>query len=280
MLAAGAPLYGWIAGGYWEDIGNAASYLRAQADVLNRAVNVDIDGFEMSSGVWIADGAEVDPGAALTGPLHIGSYAKVEAGAVLREYTVLGSNVVVKGGALLERAVVHDNAYIGPQAALRGCVIGKRTDIMRAVQVAEGVIVGDDCVVEEEAILGDGVAVYPSKVIDAGTVQNQSVIWESRGQRALFGQRGVSGLVNVEITPELCVRLATAYATTLRKGEPGDGRPGRLASRPGLQAGGHQRADGERHRGARPRGLDDADHPLGRPGLGFGRRDHAAYLAG
>ena len=89
---------------------------------------------------------------------------------------------------------------------------------MRAVQVAEGVIVGDDCVVEEEAILGDGVAVYPSKVIEAGTVQNQSVIWESRGQRALFGPRGVSGLVNVEITPELCVRLATAYATTLRKG--------------------------------------------------------------
>jgi mannose-1-phosphate guanylyltransferase/phosphomannomutase len=218
LLAAGAPLYGWIAGGYWEDIGTTESYLRAQADVLNRAVHVDIDGFELSRGVWIAEGAEVDPEAALRGPLHIGSYAKVEAGAVLREYTVVGSNVVIKGGATLERTVVHDNAYIGSRAALRGCVIGKRTDIMRAVQVAEGVVVGDDCVVEEEAVLGDGVAVYPSKVIDAGTVQNQSVIWESRGQRALFGPRGVSGLVNVEITPELCVRLATAYATTLRKG--------------------------------------------------------------
>jgi mannose-1-phosphate guanylyltransferase/phosphomannomutase len=44
------------------------------------------------------------------------------------------------------------------------------------------------------------------------------VIWESRGQRTLFGPRGVSGLINVEITPELCVRLASAYATTLKKG--------------------------------------------------------------
>ena len=44
------------------------------------------------------------------------------------------------------------------------------------------------------------------------------MIWESRGQRTLFGPRGVSGLVNVEITPELCVRLASAYATTLKKG--------------------------------------------------------------
>jgi mannose-1-phosphate guanylyltransferase / phosphomannomutase len=49
-------------------------------------------------------------------------------------------------------------------------------------------------------------------------VVNTSVIWESRGQLTLFGPRGVSGLVNVEITPELCVRLASAYATTLRKG--------------------------------------------------------------
>ena len=44
------------------------------------------------------------------------------------------------------------------------------------------------------------------------------MIWESRGPRTLFGPRGVSGLVNVEITPELCVRLASAYATTLKKG--------------------------------------------------------------
>jgi mannose-1-phosphate guanylyltransferase/phosphomannomutase len=218
LLAAGAPLYGWIADGYWEDVGTTASYLRAQVDVLNRAVDVDIDGFELSPGVWIAGGAEVDPDARLTGPLHIGSYAKVESGATIRAYSVIGSNVIVKRGAALERAVVHDNAYIGPQVVLRGCVIGKRTDIMRAVQAAEGVIVGDDCVVEEEAVLGDGVAVYPSKVIEAGTVQHHSVIWESRGQRSLFGPRGVSGLVNVEITPELCVRLAAAYATTLRKG--------------------------------------------------------------
>jgi mannose-1-phosphate guanylyltransferase / phosphomannomutase len=60
--------------------------------------------------------------------------------------------------------------------------------------------------------------VYPFKTIEAGAVVNTSVIWESRGQRTLFGPRGVSGLVNVEITPELCVRLASAYATTLQKG--------------------------------------------------------------
>jgi mannose-1-phosphate guanylyltransferase/phosphomannomutase len=218
LLEQGMPLYGYIADGYWEDVGTHESYLRAQADVLNRLVEVDIDGFEVSPGVWVAEGAEVDPDATIKGPVYIGDYAKVDAGAELREYTVLGSNVVVKGGAFLHRAVVHDNVFIGPHTNLRGCVIGKNTDVMRAARIEEGAVIGDECVIEEEAFLSPGVKVYPFKTIEAGAVVNTSVIWESRGQQSLFGPRGVSGLVNVEITPELAVRLASAYATTLKKG--------------------------------------------------------------
>ncbi|MBO0771000.1 MAG: NTP transferase domain-containing protein, partial [Actinobacteria bacterium] len=218
LLEAGAPLYGWVADGYWEDVGTHESYLKAQADVLAGKVDTEIDGFEVSPGVWIAEGAEVDPDAVLTGPLVIGDYAKVEAGAQLREYSVIGSNVVVKEGAFLHRAVVHNNVYIGQGVTLRGCVIGKNTDVMSSARVEENAVVGDECVIESEAYVSAGVKVYPFKTIEAGAVVNTSVIWESRGQRALFGQRGVSGLINVEVTPELCVRLASAYATTLRKG--------------------------------------------------------------
>jgi mannose-1-phosphate guanylyltransferase / phosphomannomutase len=218
LLKRGAPLFGYISDGYWEDVGTHESYLKAQADVLAGRVAVDIDGFEVSPGVWVAEGAEVDPEAVLTGPLCIGDYAKVEAGAHLREYTVIGSNVVVKEGAFLHRAVVHNNVYVGQGATLRGCVIGKNTDVMRLARIEESAVVGDECVIEPEAYLSAGVKVYPFKTIEAGAVVNNSVIWESRGQRTLFGQRGVSGLINVEVTPELCVRLASAYATTLKKG--------------------------------------------------------------
>jgi mannose-1-phosphate guanylyltransferase/phosphomannomutase len=218
LLKSGAPLYGWIADGYWEDVGSHESYLKAQADVLSGRVEAEIGGFEVSPGVWIREGAEVDPEALLSGPLCIGDYAKIEAGAQLREFTVVGSNVVVKEGAFLHRAVVHNNVYVGQGTTLRGCVIGKNTDVMGSARIEEGAVVGDECVIEPEAYISAGVKVYPFKTIEAGAVVNTSVIWESRGQRTLFGPRGVSGLINVEITPELCVRLASAYATTLKKG--------------------------------------------------------------
>ncbi|TQS28536.1 mannose-1-phosphate guanyltransferase [Microbispora sp. KK1-11] len=219
MLERGCRLFGYVAEGYWEDVGTHESYLKAQADVLEGKVKVDFDAFELAPGVWAAEGASVDPEAVLKGPLYIGDYAKVEAGAELREYTVLGSNAVVKEGAFLHRAVVSDNVYVGPAAHLRGCVIGKNTDVMTGARIEENAVVGDECVIEAEAYVSSGVKIYPFKTIEAGTVVNTSVIWESRGQRSLFGPRGVSGLVNVEITPELCVRLASAYATTLRKGD-------------------------------------------------------------
>jgi mannose-1-phosphate guanylyltransferase/phosphomannomutase len=218
LLARGAPIYGYISDKYWEDVGTLESYMKAQADVLSRKVEVDIAGFEVSPGVWIAQGADVDPDAVLKGPLVVGDYAKIEGGATIREYSVIGANVVVKEGAFIHRAVIHNNVFVGQGTNLRGCVIGKNTDVMRLARIEEGAVIGDECVVEPEAYISAGVKVYPFKTIEAGAVVNTSVVWESRGQRTLFGQRGVSGLINVEVTPELCVRLASAYATMLKKG--------------------------------------------------------------
>jgi mannose-1-phosphate guanylyltransferase/phosphomannomutase len=218
LLELGLPVYGYIAEGYWEDVGTQESYMRAQADVLTGQVDVDLDAFEVSSGVWVAEGADVHPDAVLRGPLFIGDYAKVEAGAELREFTVIGSNVIVKTGAFLHRAVVHDNVFVGPQTNLRACVIGKNTDVMRAARIEEGAVVGDECVIEEEAIVSTGVRIYPYKNVEAGAVVTADLIFESRSQHRLFGPRGVSGIVNVEITPELAVRLASAWASTLKKG--------------------------------------------------------------
>ncbi|NUS55755.1 MAG: NDP-sugar synthase, partial [Streptomycetaceae bacterium] len=187
LLEEGKPVYGYVAEGYWEDVGTHESYVKAQADVLDGKVDVDIDGFELSPGVWVAEGAEVDRDAVLKGPLYIGDYAKVEGGVEIREHTVLGSNVVVKRGAFLHKAVIHDNVYVGPQTNLRGCVVGKNTDVMRAARIEEGSVIGDECLIEEESLVGTGVRVYPFKTIEAGAVVSTSVIWESRGQKNLFG---------------------------------------------------------------------------------------------
>jgi mannose-1-phosphate guanylyltransferase/phosphomannomutase len=86
------------------------------------------------------------------------------------------------------------------------------------VRCEEGVVLGDECFVGAHAELRPGVKVYPFKTVEAGAIVNSSIIWESRGARTLFGRDGVQGLANVDISPELAVRLSMAWASTIEKG--------------------------------------------------------------
>ncbi len=78
-------------------------------------------------------------------------------------------------------------------------------------------MLGDECFIGEDAVIGAGVKVYPFKTVEAGAVVNTSIVWESRGARSLFAGLGVNGLANVDITPEFAARLAMAFGTTLKK---------------------------------------------------------------
>jgi mannose-1-phosphate guanylyltransferase/phosphomannomutase len=218
MLEDGKPLFGAIAEGYWEDVGTLEAYVRAHKDILDAKVEVAIPGFEIRPGVWVGESADVHPEATITGPAVIGDNCRIEPGATIGEYTVLGSNVRVRNDAFLERTVVNDNAYLGDSVRLRGTVVGRSCDLRNGVRTEEGVVIGDECFLGDEAQLGPGVKVYPFKTIEAGAVVNESIVWESRGARSLFGSEGVAGLANVDITPEFAVRVAMAYGGMIKKG--------------------------------------------------------------
>jgi mannose-1-phosphate guanylyltransferase/phosphomannomutase len=213
------PLFGAVAEGYWEDVGTLDAYVGAHKDILDGKVHVEIPGFEVRPGVWIGEGAEIQPGAEIVGPAVVGDNCRIEEGARLAAYSVLGANVRVRGEASLERTVVHDNAYLGEAVRLRGTVVGRSCDLRNGVRTEEGVVLGDECFVGEDALLAAGVKVYPFKTVEAGAIVNSSLVWESRGARSLFGRAGIAGLANVDITPEFATKVAMAYGSTLKKGQ-------------------------------------------------------------
>ncbi len=218
LLAAGKPMYGAVVEGYWEDVGTLEAYLSAHQDVLDQKVMVDVPGFRVNDGVWLGEGAEISPEATVVGPAVVGPGCKVEAGCHVGEYTVLGSNVRLLGEAHIERSVLHDNVYVGNRSRMRGTVVGRSSSIRNNVRIDEGVVLGDEVFVGSDAVISADVKVFPFKTIEEGAVVNSSIVWESKGARSLFGRDGVTGLANVDVTPELAVKVAMAYGTSLRKG--------------------------------------------------------------
>jgi len=219
LLDAGAPLYGYVADGYWQDIGNLTQYQTANRDVLDGKVELEIPGIRLRENVHVGEGSTVENLENIKGPAVIGNYCAMDATAQIGPYTVLGNNVIVKDFCETEFCVVDSNTYLGPRTQVRGAVIGKNCEARAHAVISEGAVVGDECSIGAQSVIAPNVRIYPFKRIETGANVQRSLIWQTRGASSLFRGESVTGIVNVDVTPEAATRLAMAYGTTLSRGE-------------------------------------------------------------
>lgn len=218
MLKNGDPIYGFVAKGYWCDVGNLSEYMKANADVLQGQVQVQIPGRDLGGGVWAEEGVEIAEDAQLHGPIFLGHDCKIKSGVIIHGPSGIGHYSIIDDRAQVDRSIVWNNSYIGERAELRGAIVGSSTSVKSKAVMFEGAVIGDNSVIQESSIIQPGVKIWPNKEIETGAVVTTSVIWGSQGRRGLFGRYGVTGLVNVDITPEFAAKLGAAYGAILPKG--------------------------------------------------------------
>jgi mannose-1-phosphate guanylyltransferase/phosphomannomutase len=217
-LSRGKPLHGHVVDGYWQDIGNLDQYRQANFDALEGRIELEVPGIRLRENVFLGDGVQLPDLSQIEGPAYVGNYSKIDVGARIGSHSVLGNNAVVKDGATISRSVIDSGSYIGQSARIEGAILGKGVDVRAHAVINEGVAIGDECSIGSQSVLAPNVKVYPFKTIEAGAAIHSNLIWESRGLTTLFGRDDVSGLVNVDITPDVASRIGMAYGTTLPRG--------------------------------------------------------------
>jgi mannose-1-phosphate guanylyltransferase/phosphomannomutase len=218
LLEMGRPLYGHVCEGYWQDIGNLDQYRQANFDALDERVRLSIPGFKLRGNVWVGDGVEVDDVAGVEGPAFIGADCRIAPAAWVGPYSVLSSGVTLREHARVSRSVIDAGTYVGRNAIVEGAVLGRNCDVRSSVHVYEGVAVGDHVTLGEQSVILPDVRIYPYKEVETGAELHESLIWESRTSTRLFTRDAVTGLVNVDLTPEIAVRLGAALGSTLKRG--------------------------------------------------------------
>ena len=218
ILAEEKPMFGYVLGEYWTDVGSLQQYRQAQYEMLGGMTKLPIEGRREGGDIWIGAGTEIDPNARLIGPLCIGKNCRIKADAHIGPDTVLGDNCLVEEGAILQKAIVWDSNYIGARSRLTGCTVCFRCTIKEDVDIQEGAVVGDRCHIEAGSTIRPLIKLWPDKIIEAGSVVTMSLIWGSKWQGALFRNLGVSGIANVEMTPDFACKLGASYGAFLKKG--------------------------------------------------------------
>jgi mannose-1-phosphate guanylyltransferase/phosphomannomutase len=218
LLEMGRPLYGMVCDGYWQDIGNLDQFRQANFDALDGRVALDVPGIRLRGNIWIGEGVEIDDLEDVEGPAFVGNYCRISPQASIGPYSVLSASVTLRERARTVRSVVDASTHIGRSALVEGAVLGRGCDVRSHVRIQEGAAIGDEVVLGAQSVILPGVRIYPYKEVESGAQIHESMIWESRATSALFGKDGVSGLINVDLTPETAVRLAAALGTALKRG--------------------------------------------------------------
>ncbi|MBI5166384.1 MAG: mannose-1-phosphate guanyltransferase [candidate division NC10 bacterium] len=220
LLQEGQALYGYVAPGYWKDVGDLFEYRLAHRDILSGLVKVKMPGRkvgEIDKDIWLDEGCRVDFTAALRGSVLIGKNSRVEANTRIAN-SVIGDGCIIEEGASITDSILWDRVYVGRGAILKENVVGRGSEIKAYARLFEGALISDNCKIGEASIVKANVKVWPHKVVEDGATLAASLVWGERWSKSIFGAHGVVGLANIEISPEFAAKLGASFGASLREG--------------------------------------------------------------
>jgi mannose-1-phosphate guanylyltransferase/phosphomannomutase len=218
LLKQDLGLFGYVADGYWRDIGNLNEYQDAHIDALQGNVKVQFEGTKTGN-VTIGQGTSINlDSVQCTGNVLIGKNCTI-ADNVKLSNAVIGDNCVIGPGAILRNSVIWNDVVIGHSVEMTSDVICSKCSIGEKAVIAENVFIGDACWIGRRAQLSANIKLWPEKVVEEGAILTRSLVWEDKWLRELFSESRVTGLSNIEMNPEFGAKLGAAYGAFLGPGK-------------------------------------------------------------
>jgi mannose-1-phosphate guanylyltransferase len=141
----GDGLYGYLAAGYWMDIGTPRRYLEGTWDLLAGVIDSTLPERD-ETGSLVYEGG-------LTSGAHIGPQA------------VVGHHCSVGSDSSVERAVLHDRVAVGADCSLRECIVAEGARIGDGAEVGPGAVIGKDARVAAGAVVEEDARVQPGEEV-------------------------------------------------------------------------------------------------------------------
>ena len=200
LLAENAPVYGFVLEqGYWRSIATLPDYQRAQADILERKVAVEISGDQVREGVWVGRDTQIHPTAELRGRVFVNHHTEIAKDARISGVVAIGSRCRIGEGAIVEDAIVWRGTVIEPGAIVKGCILGDNCVVRAGATVQPGTVVGAD------AVIASVVARLPSR----GDIQRAGIKFGTDGWRGIIADDFTVDNVRL-VTQAICDWVAGA----------------------------------------------------------------------
>lgn len=213
MLELGMPLFGYIADGYWRDVGNLDEYIIGQHDALTDAICVSKQGIQSGSLIK-GSNCDISLTAKFKGTVLIGNNVKIGEHSELID-CVIGDNCVIGNGVKMTRTTLWKNVKVGNLTNMTDDVVCNDVEIGDSVTIAESVFISNNCFIGNNANLKSNIKLWPNKHVEDGSTLSFSLIQEEKWQREIFTDARISGISNIEINPDFGTKLGAALGLSL-----------------------------------------------------------------
>jgi mannose-1-phosphate guanylyltransferase/mannose-1-phosphate guanylyltransferase/phosphomannomutase len=124
LLERDIPLYGHEIDDYWDDIGSLRELRQGNFDALAGEVRIQIDGSEISRGIWRAASTTLEGQVLMEPPVYIGDGCTVRSEARLTGPVVIGAGCTIGEGAGLSDVLVWQGTEVEAGTNLDGGIAG------------------------------------------------------------------------------------------------------------------------------------------------------------
>jgi len=168
MLKSRIALGGCPVGGFWADVGDPSSYLKANSWALD---NIRRKGTNRSDHIPRTSNSIISKSSTLKGPICLGDNVRIHKDVLVGPYACIGDGSEISAGAKITFSVVYENTQIGTNAVLDTCIvaemckIGDQVQIERNTLIGAGTELGKDSRVLAESKVGPFAVVKPRAVV-------------------------------------------------------------------------------------------------------------------
>ncbi len=185
-------LFGFVENGYWRDIGSLEDYISTNMEALKGRVK-------------LRTLKDISKNGNVTGKnCKISKTAEVNL-CVIGNNCIIGNNVKMKNCVLWDNVVIEDNCRLSSDVLCSGVKVKSDTAIR------DNVFIGDEVKVGSKTEIRSDIKIWPKKIIDGGSIVSKNLIWEDRWKDSLFTDSRITGLSNIEITPEFAAKLGMMF---------------------------------------------------------------------
>ncbi len=220
LMNKGITINGYVAQGYWMDVGNPNAYREAHEDIFEKRVKFEFPGHKvdypsgelyLNGDVDIGNNADISGIVVLSDGVRIGDNIKLK-------NVVIGKNTIIGSETRLRNSIIWDNVYIGRKCNIDGAVICNGCRIDELVEAKSGMIVAEDSKIGRLTKIIQDVTIWPNKEIEPASIITNNIVRGIKYKSSLFEEGIISGGSNTEIDCVMTCKIGEAFGSSLPQG--------------------------------------------------------------